>query len=264
VGLCIGTSPSTLQDQNIVPTNLTHGEVTRITVNYNWTEGLKYYFRAVFSSEPPNDLSALAPPADWPVPKDGVTVVRVEPEKMNVREGDVFNVSVLIENSPNEPGFVEWVITWDPAVLEAVNMSEVLFHEVTPQNEWDNIYVFELKINNTAGSASYLCLWHDFQRALNEGYAPIGGNHTLATITMKAVGTGSTVMYFSSAQIGWYGAPFLIDGNVEVQARVSEAIPEFSFTGVLVLLMLSTLSIAMLRSRKRRQWMGKVLSQIQT
>jgi hypothetical protein len=149
-------------------------------------------------------------------------VVRIEPENVTVREGDVFNLSVLIENVPDNPGLagVEFSLTWDPAVLEVVNMTEVMFHEATPVCEWDNIWKLKHVINNTAGFLLYAYLWQDMSRALDGGYAPIWGNQTLGTITMKGVAEGSTMVYFLTVKIGTPEAKkmdrALIDGNVNV------------------------------------------------
>jgi hypothetical protein len=226
--LYVGTSPSTLQNQNITPANLTTGDdnsaraARRVTVKYNWIDGATCYFRAVFSNGQSIDWSGQAPPPRARPPKDNAPVVRIEPENVTVREGDVFNLSVLIENVPVNPGLagVQFSLTWDPSVLEVVNMTEVMFHEATPVCEWDNIWKLKHMINNTAGFLSYGYLWQDMSRALDGGYAPIWGNQTLATITMKGVAAGSTMVYFLTVKLGTPEAnPIdraLIDGNVNV------------------------------------------------
>jgi len=124
-------------------------------------------------------------------------VVLVTPDNVTVNAGDVFNVSVVIENLAVNDGMAggEFQLTWNSTVLKALNFFEVLFHEITPQSEWDNIWQLALTFNNTVGIASYACTWMDRTRAIDEGYWPadgISGNHTLAIITMEAVGTGST------------------------------------------------------------------------
>jgi flagellin-like protein len=46
----VGLSPSTLQNVTIAPVLVNAGTVQRITVNYNWTSGVIYYFKVIASS----------------------------------------------------------------------------------------------------------------------------------------------------------------------------------------------------------------------
>jgi flagellin-like protein len=46
----IGTSSSALDNQTITPVPLRAGSVQRITVNYNWTNGVTYYFKVLTST----------------------------------------------------------------------------------------------------------------------------------------------------------------------------------------------------------------------
>jgi hypothetical protein len=112
----------------------------------------------------------------------GSTIVyRIEPQNLTVKEGDVFNVSVLIENMPADPGLAaaEFHLSWDPTVLNALSMIKVMF-----QNNsigWD-------KLNNTEGLLSYV-------HALRGG--SIWGNQTLAIITFEAIAQGATTLHFT-------------------------------------------------------------------
>lgn len=47
--LYVGTSTTSLLNQTITPVPLAAGKVARITIDYNWTKGVTYYFK-VFSS----------------------------------------------------------------------------------------------------------------------------------------------------------------------------------------------------------------------
>jgi hypothetical protein len=125
--------------------------------------------------------------------------VLAQPDSVTVKEGDIFNVSVVIENLAANDGMlgVDFFLKWNSTILNAVNIYEVLFHEITPQSAWDNIWQIRLTINNTKGTAEDACTWMNEPGAVDGGYCPvngISGNHTLAIITMEAVGTGSTTL----------------------------------------------------------------------
>jgi len=142
-------------------------------------------------------------------------VVLVSPDSVTVRNGDIFNVSVVIENLAEDHGMVgaEFQVTWNSTMLKALNMYEVLFHEITPQSEWDNIWQIRLTFNNTKGIADYACSWMDIHGAIDDGYCPINGisgNHTLAIITMEAVETGSTTVNLPYVQVADVNATPLI------------------------------------------------------
>lgn len=118
--------------------------------------------------------------------------VYVDPPAV-IDPGAFFNVSVKIENLVDLVG-VQWSLTWDPTLLRAVNITEIMFHEVTPQSEWDNIWQIRNEID--FGMARYVYLWQDSLRAEQEGYGPISGNHTLAIITFQVLRVGSCPLQF--------------------------------------------------------------------
>jgi len=128
-----------------------------------------------------------------------VPVVLAQPDSVTVKRGDVFNVSVVIENLASNDGMaaIDFRLTWNNTILNALSIEEVLYHTITPQSEWGNIWQLRLTFNNTEGMAEDACLWMDLHRAVDTGYCPangISGNHTLAIITMEAVETGSTTL----------------------------------------------------------------------
>jgi hypothetical protein len=135
---------------------------------------------------------------------DAVPTLRLLPENVTVRKGDVFSVSVILDNIPSDPGMagIQFMINWNQTVLNALNMTEVLFHEVTPVSEWDNIWEIRNVVNNTEGSVFYAYTWQDGNRARDGGYSPVSGNHTLATVMFEAVEAGSTVLHFSDLVAG--------------------------------------------------------------
>jgi flagellin-like protein len=50
IALYVGTSTSTLVNQTITQVTVTPSQVGRITINYDWTSGVNYYFRILTSS----------------------------------------------------------------------------------------------------------------------------------------------------------------------------------------------------------------------
>jgi len=109
-------------------------------------------------------------------------VYYTEPQSLTVRQGDIFNINVLIGNIPADPGLsaAEFHLSWDPIVLNAISFIKVMFQDNSIG--WD-------ELNNTEGHLSYV-------HALRGG-ASISGNQTLATITLKAVSQGSTNLHFT-------------------------------------------------------------------
>jgi len=55
--LYVGTSTTSLLNQTITPVPLDAGKVARITIDYNWTKGVTYYFKV---------LSSTGQTFDWP------------------------------------------------------------------------------------------------------------------------------------------------------------------------------------------------------
>ena len=129
-----------------------------------------------------------------PVHSVAAELVRVCVDPPVVIDPDaLFNVSVKVDNLVDLVA-VQWSLTWDPTLLRAVNMTEIMFHEVTPQSEWDNIWGIRNRIY--FGRAQYAYLWQDLGRAETGGYLPISGNHTLAIITFEVLGVGNCPVQF--------------------------------------------------------------------
>jgi hypothetical protein len=137
---------------------------------------------------------------------ENVEVYVDPPEILNqtLVPGSIFNVSVKVDNVPASPGLagVEFMLTYDPILLSATFLTEVVFHNVTPQSEWDNIWRIQHKINDTAGLVSYAYTWQDYFRAADGGYAPISGNQTIATIGFEVKDTGECVLGFDTVKLG--------------------------------------------------------------
>jgi len=136
--------------------------------------------------------------------EDPLPTVCIRPENITLREGETFSVSIIIANIPADPGMigVQFKMSWDPTVLKALNMTEVMFHLVTPPSEWFNIWGIKNVVDNSVGYVFYAYVWVDPYRAINEGYAPISGNYTLATVTLQALSQGSTTLHFYEVAVG--------------------------------------------------------------
>lgn len=115
--------------------------------------------------------------------------VTVDPEPF-------FNISVKVDNVAGLSG-AEFKLEWDPTLLSAVNMTEVMFHEVTPEAEWTNIHAYSHSIDNVVGSAKYAYTYIDIPLAVDGGYLPISGNHTLAVIMFRVLGVGNCTLHFN-------------------------------------------------------------------
>lgn len=110
-------------------------------------------------------------------------------------------------------------------------MQEVVFHAVTPQLEWDNIWMVRHDVEND--SLLYAYTWSDIAQALDGGYAPISGNGTVATITFEGIAEGQTTLHFASVRCGDPDGiliPFLsVDGNVAVSQQPVTWVLEMPF-----------------------------------
>jgi len=129
-------------------------------------------------------------------------VVRVNPSEPVVGVGELFNVTIQIDNLPNLPspngavGF-EIGLVWDPAVLTGINVTEVLFHSLAPDNFWK----IKDELNNTAGNYKYAYTFQNIADATDAGYAPITGNHALAVITFSGTRTSISHLTFMLVKI---------------------------------------------------------------
>jgi hypothetical protein len=133
------------------------------------------------------------------------TRVYVEPFKVQSEAlipNTTFNVSVKIDNIPVSPGAVgiDFKLSWNSSLLNAVNMDEVLFHEVTPPTEIDNLWRLRHIVAND--SVQYAYTYQDLKTALAKNYAPINGSHTVARITLKVKAIGTCALHFDMVKIG--------------------------------------------------------------
>jgi len=129
----------------------------------------------------------------------------IDPAKIDnvaLTPNTTFNVSVKIDNIPADPGLagIQITVVWDEAILKGVSMQEIIFHEVTPPDQWSNIWQISNKVTNN--SAAYAFAFQDVQDATEAGYCPINGSHTVANIILKVVGTGKSTISFSVDKLG--------------------------------------------------------------
>ena len=113
-----------------------------------------------------------------------------------------FTIAIKLENVPLNANLVgvQFRVSWDPTVLECIGMEEILYHNVTPPEEWGNIWRLGHLI--TDDHIEYAYTWMDMTSAFEKGYAPISGNHTVATITLKVKGIGATTLQLSETILG--------------------------------------------------------------
>jgi hypothetical protein len=120
--------------------------------------------------------------------------------------GTLFNVSVSIANTTAFAG-AQFTLSWNATVLTCTKITEVLYHNVTPQDSWTNIWSIALKVNKTAGTASYAQTFQDTSAALSGDYAPINvttanypeGKTALATLTFNVTNIPPANMIYQSS-----------------------------------------------------------------
>jgi hypothetical protein len=137
------------------------------------------------------------------------TKVYVDPpniEDTGLTPNTTFNVSVKLEGIPPDPGLagVSFTLRWNPTILTGTVIQEILFHNVTPPDSWDNIWNIKLKFNNTDGSVDYAQTWQDIELAKSDGYCPISGTgaYVIANITLKVIGTGKCPLHLEAVKLG--------------------------------------------------------------
>jgi hypothetical protein len=226
--LYVGTSITTLVNQTILPVAIPSKAIAEIILDYNWTSAANYYFRAVSSSKQTFNWSEQSPApeaGDHSGSQTQGVPFRIYPETVTVNVGETFSVDVVFENMPASPAAVgfQFTITWDSSVLKSVSMEDVVMHSVTPESEWDNIWVIKNTVAND--SVEYAETWQSLPRAQEGGYFnPIAGNWTVARITFESLTAGTTTLHFKDVVCGGYDSTGNVveiglktfDGNVTV------------------------------------------------
>jgi len=149
-------------------------------------------------------------------------VIWIDPPESVVGVGQEFNVTIQIDNLPDLPspdgavGF-EIGLVWDPTVLTGISLTDVLFHSLDPNNIWK----IKSYIDNTAGNLKYAYAFQDTWAAVDAGYAPITGNHTLAVVTFNGTRIGTSHLTFMlvkiADQVHYFTMPYTaVNGTVSV------------------------------------------------
>jgi hypothetical protein len=113
-----------------------------------------------------------------------------------------FTIFVKLDNIPTTPGLagIEFNLSWNPSILKGVSMQDIIFNNVTPPDQQDNIW--KIKSTVAAGSVAYAYTFQDIEAATGGGYAPITGSHVVANITLKVVGVGKCPLHFYVSKLG--------------------------------------------------------------
>lgn len=155
-------------------------------------------------------------------------VFQVSPATQTVAVGEVFNVTIEADlPSPGAVG-IQFNLTWNPAILTGVNLTEVLFHNVTPPSEWDNIWALANEINNAAGYAFYAYSFLDISRATDYPYAPIVGNHTVAIVTLEGKSAGFSSFNFQVLKVSDVAAKAVPATGVGGTVKVGSPAPQIT------------------------------------
>jgi len=136
-------------------------------------------------------IDVQAPAPDQPT-------IFVEPASLvydltELHVNDTIQINVTVSNMTGLCG-LEFKLEWNSTILKAVDMEEYMFHHVTPESEWGNIW--KLKHVVADDYVWYAYTWMDMSAALAGGYAPIDintttyppeGKLTAAIITLQVV-----------------------------------------------------------------------------
>ena len=170
--------------------------------------------------------------------------------------GQLFNVTVRIQDVPVEPGAagVEFKVRWDSSVLEGVSIVLPSGHFMEPDGDDGNLWVLELEINNTIssteGQAWYAVTFQDTDQGIDMGYLPKSGSGSLAVITFNATAPGETDLHFAVVKVGGptppSPPPSITTTSVDGQVTV---VPEFP-TFMLPLLFIVVTAFAIILGRK--------------
>lgn len=165
------------------------------------------------------------------------TVVYVDPPKVEsetLTAGSTFNVTVKVANIPIDPGIAgfQFKLSWNSSVLNGVSMQEVMFHNVTPEAELDNLWKLKHIVAND--SVTYGYTYQDLDRAMAGGYMPISGNYTVAEIKLKVNGLGKTTLHLENVVLGDAGGNKLpcdpVDGYFSNLPRARAPVSNFSYS----------------------------------
>ena len=121
----------------------------------------------------------------------GEVLLWLETQTPTVAIGESFDVTVMISIPSSHPvAGVQFQVQWNSTAINGTSISERLYHTVTPESEWDNIWALQLAMRNMGRYADYAYTFQDMDRATGGGYAPMTGTYVVAVITFKGAETG--------------------------------------------------------------------------
>lgn len=110
----------------------------------------------------------------------GGPTVLVDPAETVVTNAAIntqFKLNVTVANITAFVG-AQFTLSWNSSLMNCTKIEEILYHKVTPEASWSNIWQIKSTYNNTAGTANYAFAFQDNKAAAADGYAPI--NVTMA------------------------------------------------------------------------------------
>ena len=117
--------------------------------------------------------------------------------------GTSFVVNVTVANITGLLG-AQFTLSWNATLLTCTKLTEILYHTVTPEDSWSNIWSIKSSINKTGGYASYAQTFQDSSLAIEGGYAPVNittanyppeGKLALASLTFNITAVPPTKYY---------------------------------------------------------------------
>jgi len=148
----------------------------------------------------------------------------LEPLNNTLHPGSIFHAAIQLYDVPVSLGVVgvEFLIWWEPSVIRALNMTEVVFHELTPQSEVSNIWNAATEWEEvTDYSVYYNYTFRNMTRALNGGYAPISGNHTVAIVAFEAVSPSDAALTVSISNLYDLDGHFVTHQTIGYDLRIN-------------------------------------------
>jgi hypothetical protein len=118
--------------------------------------------------------------------------------------GTSFVVNVTVANITGLLG-AQFTLSWNTTLLTCTKLTEILYHTVTPEDSWSNIWSIKSSINKTGGYANYAQTFQDSSLAIEGGYAPVNittanyppeGKLALASLTFNVTAVPPTNKYY--------------------------------------------------------------------
>lgn len=147
--------------------------------------------------------NSIPPPPIIPSPESVAQVsLYVEPhgtKSESLTPNSTFSVAIKLDSIANHTGIVGFDITlyWNATILECINVTEVMFHEVIPETDWSGIGTYKDIYTYTTDGVSISRLLSDnsIDNETLDKYGPVFGNHTAAVVTFRVINVGKCPLY---------------------------------------------------------------------